>query len=342
MTRSWIKCAIALPVVALLCSPLSADVRTREKTLVKFEGMLGRVVGIFGGKAAREGIVSTSAVKGDRKSTMNDSTGQIIDLTEEKIYDVDLKKKEYKVTTFAEMRQRIKEAKEQAEKDAREQAGKEQAGTEEQKKEEQQKGQQEPIKEWELDFDAKETGQKKPIAGHDARQVIMTVTLREKGKTLEENGGVVMTSDTWFGPNIAALKELSDFDTRYYKKLYGEEAFGLAAEQMAMVMAMYPMVKQASDRLKQEGNKLDGTALASVTTFEAVKSKAQLAQQQQQTSQEGSGGGGIGGMLARKIKKPEEAKARVSIFTTQHEFQDVATSVDAASVAIPAGFKEKR
>jgi len=47
-------------------------------------------------------------------------------------------------------------------------------------------------------------------------------------------------------------------------------------------------------------------------------------------------------MLARKIKKPEEPKARASIFTTQHEFQDVATSVDAASVAIPAGFKEKR
>lgn len=330
MTRSWIKFAIALAVVTLLCSPLSADVRTREKTLVKFEGMLGRVVGIFGGKAAKEGIVSTSAVKGDRKSMMSDSTGQIIDLAEEKIYEVDLKKKEYKVTTFEEMRQRIKEAKEQAEKDAREQAG----------KEETRKEKQEPTKEWELDFDAKETGQKKQIAGHDARQVIMTVTLREKGKPLDESGGVVMTSDTWFGPNIPALKELTDFDMRYYKKLYGEETFGLAADQMAMVMAMYPMLKQASERLKQEGNKLDGAALASVTTFEAVKSKAMLAEQQ--TSQASGGGGGLGGMLARKIKKPEEPKARVTIFSTHHEFQEVGTTVDAASVAMPAGFKEKR
>lgn len=335
MTRSWIKLGIALPVAALLCSPLSADVQTREKTLVKFEGMFGRVVGLFGGKAAKEGVVSTSAVKGDRKSSMSDNSGLIIDLAEEKIYDVDLKKKEYKVTTFEAMRQRIKEAREQAEKDAKEQAGKEQ-----EQQQEQQKEKQEPVKEWELDFDAKETGQKKQIAGYDARQVIMTVTLREKGKPIDESGGVIMTSDTWFGPNIPALKELIAFDMRYYKKLYGEESTVLAAEQMAMVMAMYPMLKQASDRLKQEGNKLDGTSLASITTFEAVKSKAQLGQQQ--SSQENSGGGGIGGMLARRIKKPEDPKARVTIFTAHHEFQEVGTSVDAASLAIPAGFKEKR
>lgn len=330
MTRLWIKCAIVLPVVALLCSPLSADVRTREKTLVKFEGMLGRMVGLFGGKAAKDGIVSTSAVQGDRKATMNDNTGQIIDLSEEKFYDVDLKKKEYKVTTFDEMRRRIKEAREQAEKDAKEQAA----------RDEPQKEKQQATREWEVDFDARETGQKKQIAGYDARQVIMTVTLREKGKPLEESGGIVMTSDTWFGPNIPALKELVAFDMRYYKKLYGEEASVLPAEQMAMVMAMYPMLKQASERLKQEGNKLDGASLASVTTFEAVLSKAQLAQQQ--ANQENSGGGGLGGMLARRIKKPEEARQRATIFTAHHEFQEVATSVDAASVAMPAGFKEKR
>jgi hypothetical protein len=331
MKRSLITCAIAVPMAALLCSPLAADVRTREKTLIKFEGMLGRVVGIFGGKAAREGIISTTTVKGDRKSTMSDNNGQIIDIAEEKLYDLDLKKKEYKVTTFDEVRRRMKEAQERAEKDMREAERQEQ-----QEKQEKQ----EPTKEWEFDFDAKETGQKKQIAGHDARQVIMTVTVREKGVALEDSGGMVMTSDTWLGPEIPALKELSDFEMRYYKKLYGEETFGLAAEQMAMVLAMYPMLKQASDRLKEEGTKLQGTPLATTTTFEAVKSKAALAQSAEQSG--GGGGGGLGGMLARRIKKPEPPKARTTIFTTQHEFQDVATSVDAASVSIPEGFKEKK
>ncbi|CAN5850740.1 hypothetical protein BH24ACI5_BH24ACI5_19930 [soil metagenome] len=331
MKRSLITCALAVPMAALLCSPLAADVRTREKTLIKFEGMLGRVVGLFGGKAAREGIVSTTAVRGDRKSTMSDNSGQIIDLGEEKVYDLDLKKKEYRVTTFDELRRRMKEAREKAEKEvAREE------GRGEQEKQEKQ----EPTKEWEVDFDAKETGQTKQIVGHNARQVIMTVTLREKGKTLDDSGGIVMLSDTWFGPDLPALKELSDFDLRYYKKLYGEESFGLAAEQMAMVMAMYPMMKQASERLKSEGSKLQGTPLATTVTFEAVKSKAMVAEQSSQES--GSGGGGLGGMLARKIKKPEPPKARTTIFTTEHEFQDVATSVDASAVAIPDGFKEKR
>ena len=48
-------------------------------------------------------------------------------------------------------------------------------------------------KEVEVDFDVKNTGQKKAINGFDTRQVVMTITVREKGKTLEQSGGLVMT-----------------------------------------------------------------------------------------------------------------------------------------------------
>ena len=78
----------------------------------------------FGGKAAKEGVVSTVAVSGDRKmTTTGDQTAQIVDLREEKIYDIDLRLKTYKVTTFEEMRQRMREA----EAKAREAAAKEKA-----------------------------------------------------------------------------------------------------------------------------------------------------------------------------------------------------------------------
>lgn len=328
MKRSLTACAVALTLAALAGSTLVAEVKTREKTLVKFEGMLGRVVGMFGGKAARDGIVSTTAVKGNRKATLNDATGQIIDLGEEKIYEIDFKKKQYQVTTFEELRRRLKEAQEKAKEDVARAEGRDKEDAK-----------QEPRKEWEVDFDAKETGQRKAIAGHDTRQVIMTITVREKGKTLEDGGGFVMTSDSWLGPEIAALKELSDFDLRYYKQLYGTEAFGLAADQMAMVMAMYPMIQQASERLKKEGDKLKGTPLAATTTFEAVKSKAQVAEA---ASQGNSGGGGLGGMLARKVIKKEEPKARATVFTMQHEFQELSTTVAAPDLEIPAGFKEKK
>lgn len=328
MKRSLITCALGLPLVALLTSPLGADVKTRDKTQFKLEGMLGRMVGMFGGKGAREGVEGTSAVKGDRKITTSGNTGQIIDLGEEKVYEVDFRKKEYKVTTFEEMRRRMREQQEEA----KEQASKEERA-------EGQQEQQQPTKEWQFDFDAKETGQRKQIAGYDARQVIMTVTVREKGKPLEEGGGFVMTSDTWLGPEIAALKELSEFDMRYGRKLYGDEAYAAAMEQMAVVMGMFPMLGKASERMAQEGDKLKGTALAMSTTFETVKSKAQMTEQ---ANQGNSGGGGIGGMLARRIKKKDDPKQRALVFTLNHEFLEVGTSVGAADVDIPAGFTEKK
>ena len=80
--------------------------------------MLGRMMGMFGGKAAKDGVVTTNAVKGDRKVEMNDTDGRIVDLKEEKVYELDVKKKTYKVTTFEELRRRLREAREKAAKEA--------------------------------------------------------------------------------------------------------------------------------------------------------------------------------------------------------------------------------
>jgi hypothetical protein len=318
------------PLVALTAGPAMAEVKTREKSQVKIEGMIGRMFSLFGGKGAREGVVATSAVKGDRKATMNESTGQIIDLSEEKVYDLDLKKKTYEVTTFDELRKRMQEAREKAQKDAER----------EQPKDEKPEKADKPQKEYEVDFDVKETGQKKQLAGYDTREVIMTITVREKGKALEEGGGFVMTADSWLGPQIAALKELHEFDQRYWKQLQGPDAMGMSAEQMAMIVAMYPMLKQASERMAKEGTKLQGTPLATTTTFDVVKSKEVMAQQAESNN---SGGGGIGGLLARKIaKKDNEVKPRATIFTVSGETQEVSTAVSAADLAIPADFKQKK
>jgi len=42
------------------------------------------MMGLFGGKAMKEGIVDTVAVKGNRKATFSDNAGEIIDLDEER------------------------------------------------------------------------------------------------------------------------------------------------------------------------------------------------------------------------------------------------------------------
>ena len=318
-------CAVALPIVALATAPLFAEVKTKDKSQFKLEGMLGRVVNFIGGKAAKEGVVGTSAVKGNRKATMNESTGQIIDLSEEKIYDLDVKKKTYTVTTFEELRRRMREEEEKAKKEV----DKEQPGERQEEK---------PAKELEVDFDVKETGQKKQIAGYDTHEAIITVTVREKGKTLEEGGGLVMTTNSWLGPVIPEMKELTDFDIRYAKQLAGPEAVA-SAQQLAAAFAAFPMMKNAMAKMQQEGSKLQGTPLETTTVFESVKSKEQMAEMQQQQQ---SSGGGIGGMLARKIAKKEEPKARATIVTLHNEYLEVSKSVAASDVALPADFKEKK
>jgi hypothetical protein len=336
MRRLLISCTVALPLLALTAGPALAEVKTREKTHAKIEGVIGGIVNFFGGKAAKEGVVSTAAVKGNRKATMNESTGQIIDLSEEKIYDLDMKKKTYEVTTFAELRRRMREAREKAEKEAQNQKN------EDQKEEKTSEKPKEPEKEYQFDFDVKETGQKKQLAGYDTRQVIMTVTVHEKGKPIEDVGGFVMTADSWLGPQVAALKELAAFDLRYWQQLEGTEAVGLSPEQMATVVAMYPALKPAMDRMAKEGTKLEGTPLATTMTFEMVKSKEMMAQQAENKSSGGSGG--LGGMLARRMQKKDasEPKARTLVFTTEHEYQELSTAVAASDLELPAGFTQKK
>ena len=217
MKRLLICCSVALSLVAVGAGAAQAEVKTRNKSQVKFEGMLGRMMGMFGGKAVKEGVVATSAVKGDRMVTLNDTTGRIVDLAEEKVYELDLKKKSYTVVTFAELRQQLKEAQEKAQRDA-EKAAKEEAGKEKEKATE--PDQKAP--EMDVEFDVKETGERKAIAGYDAREVVMTITLHEKGRTIEDRGGLIVASDMWLGPEIPAMRELAEFQLRYWKAIAPE------------------------------------------------------------------------------------------------------------------------
>jgi hypothetical protein len=340
MYRSRIALVCSLCAVLAFTVALKADVRTEDKALVRFEGMLGRVVGIFGGKAAREGVKTTTAVKGNRKATMTDTTGQIVDLDEEKIYELDIRRKTYKVTTFADLRKRMEEAQRRAREDARKQQEQEKPGAPPEK---------DPnAKELEVDFNVKESGARKTINGFDTRQVIMTIGLREKGKTMEESGGLVLTSDMWMAPRIAAMKEIVDFEVRYAKQMAGPMLTGASPEEMAAALAMYPGMTEALARMRAESVNMDGTPILTTVTIDAVKSAAQLAEEQKQSEQSTSSsnsrsvGGLIGGLARRATAKKEEPRSRATFMTMTNEVLKVATDVPAADVALPVGFKEAR
>jgi hypothetical protein len=336
MNRVRILTPMLLLALILPVALLQADVKTEEKSLVKFEGFLGNMMGLFGGKAAKEGIISTVAVRGNRKAQMNDTTGEIIDLGEEKVYSLDLNKKTYTVQTFADIRRNILDAQEKAAKAAKEQ-----------QPEARPQGQQ---PEMEMDFSMKESGQTKAINGFQCREVVMAITMRQKGMTLEAGGGTVMTSNIWLAPEIPALKEISEFDIRYWQKLNLPNAFGANAEQMAAAFAMYPGMKEMMGKFQSQQVDMKGTAILTVTTMESVRSAEQAAAAEKKQDNQGGGGGltsvrGLGGLIGKKLapKKDESAtKTRNTIMTTNHELLKAVSSASDADIAIPAGFKEKK
>ena len=340
--------SLAAAIAVCSSTALIADVKTQERTRVQFEGGLGKIVNFFGGKAAREGIVSSVAVKGDRMISINDTTGELIDLKEEKVYQLDIKKKTYTVVTFAEMRKQMEDAMAKAKKDA------EQARAEQPKPESKPS---EPQKEYEIDFSVKETGRTKQIAGYDTKESLATVVVREKGKKLEEAGGMVMDTSLWMAPEIAALKELQDFRIRYAQQVYGP-MIAEAAPNMAQAIAMYPQMQEAMAKFQAEGKQMTGTPLSTEMKFQ-VQAPPQSAEGQTQQSETKEakkdeppptsvGGllGGIGRRMARKkedkpAENPDAVPGRATIMTSTSETLQVATSATDADVAIPAGFKQK-
>jgi hypothetical protein len=262
-------------------------------------------------------------------SRLNDATGEIVDLTEEKVYQIDVKKKQYTVKTFAQIRQEWEDAKAKAEKQAQSAPPDEKQAAA-------------PQTETETDVSVKETGEHKTIAGRETREVIMTVTMRQKGQKLEEGGGTVMTSDMWIAAKVVQLDELMDFQMRYYKAVYGG-TFGTGdMQQLAALSAMLRGFATMSDKMAAEGKRMQGTPLSTTTTMENVKSAEQMKAASQPADQPQKPSG-IGGMLGAKLgPKPAAPQQRTLVMTTSSEYLSIEPTATDADVAIPVGFKEKK
>jgi len=321
MRNTYLAAGIILG--GLLVATVHGDVRTRQRTQLTFEGMIGRIANLAGGSAAADGIIETVAVKGSRKADLNDRTGRIIDLVEERVYELDVRRKEYRVVTFAQLREQWQKAKEDAERAAKDRPADERDDPADQGKE------------VEILLDVKETGARKSIAGHNASQVILTVTAKEKGKDLEEGGGLVITSDVWVAPRVAALDEITQVTTKFLQAVYGDDAVA-SAQQMATVMAMYPSLQEMMTKLEEKTRALDGTVMTTVTKIETIKSAEAMKRSSAPPT------GGLGGALARRLGAGRAPEQRSLVLTSAGETQSIDTSASDADVAIPAGFKERK
>ncbi|MCX6538741.1 MAG: hypothetical protein NT151_07405 [Acidobacteria bacterium] len=323
-----------LSAILVLASTLgmSADVKSQQKTQIKLEGIAGSVAGMFGGKAAKEGTLTTIAIKGNRRMSTIDNTAELIDLDAQKVYRLDLRGKTYTVQTFDELRAAFQKTTSK---------GQPQAASEKSD------GKQ---PEMEFDLDIKKTGQQKPIAGFSCEQVIMTLTMHEKGKTVDDAGGMIITSDMWMAPKNPALQENIAFERRYFEKVYGDQA-APSGRDLAQAMAVFPGMQAALARTQKEGLKLDGTPmLTTVTVAGASGPEGSDARADQNRGGGGGIGGALGGLLGRKKKTEQPAegaaggagtKTRATIMTTITEVLSIESAVAAGDVEIPAGFRQK-
>lgn len=335
---------VGILIVSLFAATtLFADAKLTQKTQVQFGGVLGAAANVFGGRAVKDGITSDVVVKNNRRLARTGDAGEIVDLDEEKIYQIDYAKKTYKVTTFAELRKQFEEAMKEA---ASESKG--------------EKGKKDPdAPEYEVVFDSKTTGSKEEINGYAAKQVIATVTVKEKGKKLEQSGGAVLTADLWMAPRIAAVREHEEFERRYIRKLWGDS--GIDLRSMSALAALAPDMSKAMKKFHENLSSMDGSAVRTVLTFETVPDPRQRAERSEEEEDEAASAANqaakaLGGLMNRMRKKPaddsasEEKPAKTTaktkggsvVFTSTSELLRASGSASAAEVSIPADFKLRR
>lgn len=323
-------------VLLLSASVCLADANVQQKTQVNIAGAIGAIVNVFS-RSAREGVTSDTIVKGNRKLTRSGEAGELIDLSEEKVYTIDFSRSTYTVTTFAQLRKEFEEQQQRAKREA------EKSKNEPAKKEE--------GPEYEVEFDVKSTGAKQTINGFDTKETIATVTVHEKGKKLEQSGGWVLTSDMWMGPKLSAMNEIYEFDRKFMTKVYGSAIPDM--RQIAMAMMATPAFGKAMKVFNDKRSALEGTAILTKMTFETVVGSDPSTHQQQAKAEEESSptsvsSAVIGGLMGRMKKRQEEKKAaegknpnRNTLFDSTTEVTRATATAAASDVAIPATFKQR-
>ena len=317
----------ALFMVAV-CLPAFGDFSYDETSKIT-GGMMAGVMKFAGAfsKQAREPIVSTVAVKGNRMVHASQHHASVIDLDAETITEINFDKKQYSVMTFAQMKQMLDEM-----------SQKMKSSRDAQKADVQFK------------VSAKDTGEKKTIAGYDTHEMILTMEMESTDQETGNKGGMVVTSDMWIAPKASGYNEVADFQKRMAQKLdWTPNSMGMIGSRPDMSKGMAELVKESS--------KLSG-----MPVFQTVKMGAHAEgqgqggqqaapQQQDQQADKPSLGSLLGGKFGRK-KKDESAgeggtapqgsgDASGSLMEMTIEMGGFSSApVDASKFEVPSGFKQ--
>jgi hypothetical protein len=338
-----------------------ADFTYEQSTKMTGGAMAGmmRVAGAFS-KAAREPMLSTITVKGDKLATISRDRIHVIDLSTETMTDIDLKKQTYSTITFAEMAEAMKRM-------AAKMSQKQQPAPE--------SGQ------LEFKADVKQTGNQRVINGLNTKETILTLTLEGTDAKSGEKGSMDMQMDMWMAPKIAGYEEVRDFYMRMSQKIDWSPMSGALGPMMAQnAKGMGQMVKEMSKlegvpvlqitRIGLAGNGANVPAGSDAQSAEhpAAPSAGDAAQEAAASSVLGRTGrvgalagglGGFGGFGRKKKQKEQEevaaapppppsAAASAPSSSAPGALMEMTTELtgfssapaDASKFEIPSGFKQ--
>jgi hypothetical protein len=279
-------------------------------------------------RSAREPQTSTVYVQGNRMATHYKESATVIDLDQETITEIDLKKKQYSVTTFEQMRAAMEKALAEARK--------------------QKKGEKQPNVDVKFRVNAKATGKTKAVGGVNTRQLRISMEMEATDRDSGAGGAMSILNDAWMGP-AAGYDEVKAFEIKLGEKLGA--VFRRGMEQM---MLTQPEMVQGLAAAAKETAKVDGVPLESVTRVGgslqdliAAADAPPKPEEPKQSNTEKIAGiagrlGGFGGRRDRDEEKPKQNEPGsgmlIEMTATLSGFSTAA--VDPAKFAVPAGFKQ--
>jgi hypothetical protein len=241
---------LALPLAAF-----AGDYTYQQTTQLTGGSLLHmmKTVGVFSSQARHAGdpIVSTIYLKGNRLANVTPDNIQIIDLDAETITQIDPQKKTYYVTTFAQMKLAIENARLQAAQQPAPQPAAQPAPNPD-------------AQNVKMSFDVKvrNTGAQKEISGLQSSESILTLMLNATDTQTQQSGSMAITNDMWMVPSVPGYEQVSAFYRRFAAKM-SDATVGLGYD-FSKMLSQNPAAGQALGDMAGEMQKLKGVPIMQV------------------------------------------------------------------------------
>jgi hypothetical protein len=347
---------VAATVLGILASASAlADVTIEETMALEGAGMMslanmtGRTTSTYAGDRARiESDVQMQSGMMRMMARGLGPTAEIVRLDEDKVYELDLKKKRYTESTLAERRAELQQGIAQAQEAQRAQAG-EQAQCE-----------------WlPPKVDVKRTGSKQTIGGYGAEQVLISARQGCRDPKTDSICEYELALDQWVSPDVRAGDDALRFQRAYAERMGLSAALSEGFSQRAE--GQFGRYGEMWKEIARRIGDLQGYPVRSSFTLALGGPQCKSPPAGGGAGASGSGspfgglagqlGGQLGGLLGGRRKAETEPSAAAgstqpgapvttasglaTLFTMRSELVSIRNdAVPAATFEIPAGFKK--